>query len=123
MTEPKIESKTYRGGCHCGKVRFEVELALGELAACNCSICSRRGWLLAFAPKSAFRLLEGEDAMTDYQFHERAVHHLFCSTCGVSSWTWGVTKTGAEMVTVNARCLDDVEFEKLPVKHYDGKHL
>ncbi len=116
------ETKTYTGGCHCGKVRFEVDLALDGLAACNCSICSRRGWLLAFAPKSSFRLLSGEDAMTDYQFHSKNVHHLFCSTCGVSSWTWGKNK-GVEMVTVNARCLDGVDFEKLPVKHYDGKHL
>lgn len=116
------DTKTYTGGCHCGAVRFEVDLAIESLASCNCSICSRRGWLLAFGPKDKFRLLKGEGATTEYQFGKKKVHHLFCSTCGVASWGHGIGPNGPT-VSINARCLDDFDVEKFSVRHFDGKHL
>jgi len=113
----------YTGGCHCGKVRFEVEMDLKEVASCNCSICSKKGSLLAFVPSESFKLLSGEGDLKDYQFNKRVIHHYFCSTCGVSSFSKGIGPDGKEMQAINVRCLDNVDFEKLPVTRFDGKSL
>jgi len=71
-----MAEKTYTGGCHCGSVRYEVALELGELLACNCSICSKTGSLLAFAPAARFSLRAGADQLSDYQFAGKRIHHL-----------------------------------------------
>lgn len=115
------ETKSYPGGCHCGKVRFDVVLELGEVVACNCSICSKMGWRLALAPAERFTLHSGEGEICDYQFGRKHIHHLFCSTCGVHSFGRGATPDGKRMVSINVRCLDGVDAEALPVKHFDGR--
>jgi hypothetical protein len=103
-------------------VRYEVSLELGEVAACNCSRCGKIGSLFAFAPAADFRLLSGEDATTEYLFNHRAIHHLFCSTCGVESFARGThPSNGAAMVAINARCLDGVDIGTLKVKQVDGR--
>ncbi len=117
------ESKTYTGGCHCGKVRYEISTSLGGVAACNCSICSLRGWLLTFVAPEQFKLLKGEGELTDYQFGKKNVHHLFCKTCGTASFSHGKKPNGDGVYSINVRCLDGVDVNELPVKHYDGKHL
>jgi hypothetical protein len=112
---------THRGGCHCGAVRYQVEIDLTKpVTQCNCSICGRTGTLLSFVPAEAFKLEKGEDALTDYQFGKRHIHHLFCRTCGVRSFARGQGPKGP-MVAINTRCLDDVDPMALPVQHFDGK--
>ncbi|HEY3498716.1 MAG TPA: GFA family protein [Polyangiaceae bacterium] len=112
----------YTGSCHCGKVRYEVELDLATpVISCNCSMCGRSGTLLTFVPAERFTLLSGEDALTDYQFNRHAIHHLFCSTCGIKSFAKGVAPNGAETRAVNARCLEGVDLQSLTVKDFDGK--
>jgi len=91
--------------------------------ACNCSICSRAGWLLAFAGGDAFRLLSGEDMLSDYQFHNKRIHHYFCSSCGIRSFSRGTNKDGSPSVAVNLRCLEGVEASVLPVHNFDGASL
>src|SRR5688572_11007389 len=115
------ETKTYTGGCHCGKVRYEVTTALGSVLSCNCSMCGRKGTLLAFVGEDAFKLLSGADATTDYQFNKHNIHHLFCSTCGISSYGWGTGKNGQKMYSINARCLDDVDLSGIEETKVDGK--
>lgn len=115
--------KTYHGGCQCGAVRYDVTLELGEVISCNCSRCGRLGSLLAFAPARDFKLIAGEGATTDYQFNKRAIHHLFCSTCGIQSFARGSMPDGAEMIAVNVRCLDDVDVGELTVKAVDGRRF
>ncbi len=115
------EETTYTGGCHCGAVRYRVELKLEGVLTCNCSICSKAGTMLAFAPAAKFQLERGEDVLTDYQFGKKALHHLFCSRCGVRSFGRGVGPGGVEMVAVNVRCLDGVDLEALPIHRHDGK--
>lgn len=112
----------YQGSCHCQKVRFEVELKLDSVMECNCSVCSRRGSLLAFAPEADFRLLAGENELTDYQFGAKTLHHLFCSTCGIFPFARG-ENNGQAMRAINTRCLEGVDLAKVPVTHYDGKHV
>ncbi len=73
--------------------------------------------------EDAFKLLSGEDALTDYQFNKHNIHHLFCSTCGVKSFGRGTAPDGKKMVAINARCLEGVDPEKLSVQHFDGKAL
>lgn len=117
------EPKTYSGGCHCGSVRYEVDADLSRVMACNCSICRKRGAMLTFVPADKFRLGSGADALTDYQFNKKIVHHLFCKTCGVGSFARGLGPNGAEMIAINVRCLDDVELEGLTVVPFDGASL
>ncbi|MBS0528251.1 MAG: GFA family protein [Proteobacteria bacterium] len=112
----------HHGGCQCGKVRFRVELALGEVYACNCSRCGRLGSLLAFAPIDKFSLLSGEDALQSYEFNKHVIKHKFCKICGIESFAIGrAPKTRGEMAAVNVRCLDDIDIGALTVKQVDGK--
>jgi hypothetical protein len=110
----------YTGGCHCGKVRYDVSLELGKVISCNCSMCGRKGTLLTFAPASAFKLISGEDALTSYKFNKHIIDHLFCSTCGVTSFARG-KKGDQPMVAINARCLDGVDVATLHIQQFDGK--
>lgn len=116
-------TKTHTGGCHCGAVRYEVETDLAKLVTCNCSLCQKAGWMLTFVPASQFKLLEGEDALTDYQFNKKVIHHLFCQTCGVRSFSRGVAPDGTETYAVNVRCLDNVDFSELNPIAFDGKSI
>jgi hypothetical protein len=116
------ESKTYRGSCHCGKVKYDVELDLsGPVLACNCSMCGRTGSLMTFVSEDKFKLLSGEESLSDYQFNKKQIHHLFCNNCGVRSFARGVGPGGVSMCMINARCLDGVDPLTLELKHYDGK--
>lgn len=113
--------KTHQGGCHCGAVRYRVEIDLSKpVTQCNCSICSRTGTLLSFVPASGFTLEKGEDSLTDYQFNRKVIHHLFCKRCGVRSFARGEGPKGPA-VAINTRCLDDVDLATLNVQHFDGK--
>lgn len=114
------ETETYEGSCHCGAVRYEVTMAPPERAfAGNCSICSRAGWLLAFVPADSFRMLSGEDVVSDYQFGKHSIHHHFCPTCGVRSYSRGKKPSGEEMVAINLRCVTGLDPTKLEVETYD----
>lgn len=111
----------HAGGCQCGKVRFEVEVDLSSTFACNCSRCGRLGTILAFTPEANFTLLRGEEALTEYLFNKHAIHHLFCATCGVQSFSRGARPDGSKMVAINARCLDGVEVDELSPTKIDGR--
>ena len=116
--------KTYTGGCHCGAVRFEVDAAIEQGIACNCSMCRRRGWLLGFTAADHFRLASGGDNLAEYRFNKHAIAHLFCKTCGVAAFSRGEQpKTGQDMVALNLRCLDGLDIEAVPVRHVDGASL
>ena len=94
----------YKGGCHCGRVQFEVESAPDPiLSECNCSICRMSGYLHLIVPKAAFRLVQGDDALTTYQFNTGTAKHMFCRHCGVKSFY--VPRSHPEGVSVNGRCL------------------
>ena len=118
-----MSEETYQGSCHCGAVTYEVAIDLPQVVSCNCSICSKKGTLLAFAPKAKFNLKSGDEHLTDYQFGKKAIHHLFCNTCGVTPFGLGSMPDGTEMAAVNVRCLEGVDFESIPVHHYDGKSI
>ena len=88
--------------------------------SCNCSMCGRSGTLLAFVPAAQFKLLSGEDVLTDYQFNKHVIHHLFCRVCGIKSFARGKGPNG-ETVAINVRTLDGVDAFHIPSKNIDGK--
>ncbi|QQR89765.1 MAG: GFA family protein [Myxococcales bacterium] len=113
----------YSGGCHCGTVRYEVEMEIEKVISCNCSICSKKAHLLAFVPEDNFKLLSGDSDLQDYQFAKKTIHHYFCKHCGVSSFGAGTMPNGPVARAINIRCLDNVDINDYPVTHYDGKSL
>ena len=116
------DTKTYQGGCKCGAVRYEVALDLSKpVISCNCSMCGRAGTLLTFVPADQFKLLSGEDSLTDFQFNKHVIHHLFCKVCGIKSFARGKGRDGSPTVSINTRCLDDVDISKLNITQFDGK--
>ena len=109
----------HRGGCHCGRVRFEVQAPQRiEVQECNCSMCSKCGYLHLIVPGSRFRLLQGEEALTSYRFNTGVAEHLFCSVCGVKAFY--VPRSHPEGYSVNARCLDAGTMQELTVVPFDG---
>jgi hypothetical protein len=118
----RVMPQTHAGGCQCGKVRYEVQMDIGEVIACNCSRCGRLGTLLAFAPEAQFKLLSGADDLTQYNFNKHIIDHKFCSSCGVESFALGThPKTGARMAAINVRCIDGVDVDALKVRKVDGR--
>jgi hypothetical protein len=112
--------QTYTGGCHCGRVRFEVLATLERVVECNCSICTRKGYLHLIVPTERFRLLSGEDALTAYRFGSMTARHHFCRHCGVASYY--VPRSHPDGIDVNVRCLDGVDLAALRIEPFDGRH-
>jgi len=113
--------KKHTGGCHCGRVRFEVTApARIEIGECNCSMCSRTGYQHLVVKQEQFRLLQGEDALTAYRFNTQQAKHLFCRHCGIKSFY--VPRSHPDGISVNARCLDPGSFEIAGVRKIDGRN-
>ena len=111
----------YQGSCHCGQVAFEVEGELTGVMSCNCSMCQRKGTLMWFVPRAALALLTPPENMATYTFNKHVIQHRFCKHCGIQSFAWGKDPRGNEMAAINLRCLEDFEFESIPVKQVNGK--
>jgi len=112
----------YQGGCHCGAVRFEVETELTYVAECNCSICTKKGALHHRVAADRFRLLQGEEALTLYQFGTRTARHYFCKHCGIAPY--GNPRLDPESISINIRCLDGIDVDSLEIQRipFDGRN-
>lgn len=113
---------TWRGGCHCGRIAFEVDGEIGGVIDCNCSHCRLKGCLLWFVPRQQLRLVTPEAAMSTYRFNRHAIAHHFCPNCGVAPYADG-ERDGQRLAAVNVRCLAGVELEELDITHVDGRSL
>lgn len=110
-----------RGTCHCGSVQFEVDLPTGfdDLSRCNCSMCARRGAVVTSVPLSAFRILQGAENLTLYQFNTKTAEHYFCSTCGI--YTHHRRRSNPNQFGVNVACIEGVNpFELGDIPTTDG---
>jgi hypothetical protein len=110
--------KTYDGGCHCGRVRYRVKADLASVTSCNCSICTKKGFLHLIVPRDRFELLSGADDLATYEFNTRTAKHHFCRTCGIHSFY--VPRSDPDMIDVNVRCLADVDTAGLIPTSFDG---
>lgn len=115
---------SYEGSCHCGSVAFTVSGDAPAYAiSCNCSHCSRKGFLLSFIPASQFSLSSGEDALKDYFFNKHSIKHRFCTNCGCQAFGEGRMPDGSEMVAVNLRCVPEIDIDSLAIQKVDGASM
>jgi len=109
----------HKGGCHCGRVRFEVQApAVIEATHCNCSICRKSGYLHLIVANADFHLLDGEDSLTTYSFNTGVAKHRFCRHCGVKSFY--IPRSHPDGVSVNVHCLDPETVEAVNITDFDG---
>ena len=112
--------RIFEGGCHCGSVRFRVTADLDRVTDCNCSICTKKGFLHLIVAPAQFELLSGKEHLTTYQFNTKVAKHTFCKVCGVHPFY--VPRSDPDKIDVNVRCLDGVDLAALSIKHFDGRH-
>ncbi len=110
----------YEGSCHCGRIAFEVEGEIGQVYDCNCSMCRRRGGLLAAFPREALQLKTPVEQLSSYRFNSERIAHHFCANCGIAPFSEGKGADGAAMAMVNVRCLPAVDLAGLEVVAVDG---
>lgn len=111
----------YLGACHCGNITFEVEGDIDSLVGCNCSICTKRGYLLWFTQRDKVVLKNSSADMGTYMFNKKVIKHHFCPQCGCAPLGFGVDQNGNETAAINARCLEDFDLSSVPVHYYDGR--
>jgi hypothetical protein len=115
----KPNERTYRGGCHCGRIRFEVKGALDRVSECNCSICTKKGYVHWIVERGAFRLLTPSDNIAAYTFNTKVAKHLFCPNCVASFY---IPRSDPDRIDVNVRCLEGVNASKLEHDYFDGRN-
>jgi len=110
----------HSGGCHCGRVRFEVSAPANlEVADCNCSICSRFAFLHLIVPAASFKLLRGREHLSTYTFNTGVAKHHFCSHCGVKSFY--IPRSHPDGVSVNVRCIDTGTIASMTITPFNGQ--
>ncbi|MES2130343.1 MAG: GFA family protein [Pseudomonadota bacterium] len=112
--------QTYHGGCHCGRVRFELQARLDHVVECNCSICRMRGALWHGSSDAGLRIVKGQEELALYQFNTNTARHYFCRHCGIHPFAR--PRIAPQAWVVNVRCLDGVDLASLPMRPFDGQH-
>ena len=111
----------HTGGCHCGAVQFQVQAPVDlDVTECNCSICSKSGYLHLIVSRQDFHLLTGEQSLSTYTFDTHEARHLFCRTCGIKSFY--IPRSHPDGVSVNLRCLDSGTVKSVNVQQFDGRN-
>ncbi len=113
----------YKGGCHCGRIAFEVEGEIGKVIDCNCSMCRRKGSLLWFVPRASLELATPEQDAAEYLFNRHVIRHRFCPTCGMHPYAIGTDRQGNAMAAINVRCLEGIDLARLEIQPFDGAAL
>jgi hypothetical protein len=111
---------TFTGGCHCGAVRFRATVRRRRVSECNCSMCTKKGFLHVIVPKEDFELVSGGDHLLTYRFNTGVAAHHFCRTCGIHSFY--VPRSHPDGFSVNARCLDDAPADWYDLEPFDGQN-
>jgi hypothetical protein len=111
---------SWTGGCHCDRVRFRVMADLDGVTDCNCSVCTKKGFLHLIVPPEQFELLSGADDIATYQFNTGTAKHMFCRQCGIHPFY--VPRSDPDKIDVNVRCLDDVNIAALTIQPFDGRN-
>lgn len=114
------QETVYNGGCHCGGVRFRVTVRNQTAIDCNCSICTKKGFLHVIVPQADFQLLKGADLLSTYTFNTQQARHVFCRHCGIHSFYY--PRSHPDGVDVNLRCLDGDPLDQFQIEHFDGQN-
>lgn len=112
---------SHHGSCHCGRIAFEVEGEFDAAMECNCSHCSRKGYLLWFVPREHLHVSTPESDMASYRFNKHVIDHRFCPHCGCAPFGLGAGPDGKPMAAINVRCLEDVALDTLKRVPIDGR--
>jgi hypothetical protein len=121
MADPAASVTVYRGGCHCGRVAYEVVGPIqGRVSECNCSICTKKGYLHWIIPRERFRLLTSWEDLSTYTFNTHTAKHHFCPQCGVASFY--IARSDPNMIDVNLRCVEGIDLAALKLAHFDGRN-
>lgn len=113
--------KTCAGSCHCGAVRFEIDSDFPELTTCDCSLCKRRSATMVKVHESQFRLLSGQDSLTEYRFHTRTATHYFCKSCGI--YPFHRKRITPDFYGINVACLENFDPAGIPVRVAAGAEM
>lgn len=120
MNSAVTHTIAHAGGCHCGRVRFEVRApAQLNVTDCNCSMCAKSGYLHLIVTADDFTLLQGADHLTEYTFNTGAAKHLFCKVCGIKSFY--VPRSHPDGFSINAHCLDAGTVAGMTIKPFNGQ--
>jgi hypothetical protein len=117
------DKKSVRGSCHCQAVSYVLAAVPTTGIACNCSICRRKGHLLAFFAPAQFTLETPRDRLSTYTFNKQVIQHHFCKTCGCAPFAEGRTPDGREMIAINLRCVEDFDLASVEIREFDGASL
>jgi hypothetical protein len=113
----------HKGSCHCGRIAFEVAGSFEHAIECNCSHCSRKGYLLWFAPREQLEVTAGKETLANYTFNKHVIQHHFCPTCGCAPFGFGADPSGKPTAAVNVRCLKGIDLASLKRVPFDGRSL
>jgi hypothetical protein len=111
----------HAGSCHCGKISYEIDGEIDRVIDCNCSHCSRKGYLLWFVPRENLRFSSGDTELATYTFNRHQIRHHFCPVCGAAPFGFGEHPPGSQVAAVNVRCLHGVDLSKLETVQVDGR--
>lgn len=112
---------TCAGGCHCGRVKIEVDIPQNIVVhRCSCSICRKSGYLHLIVEADQFNLLSGGESLTEYQFHTGVARHLFCKHCGIKSFY--VPRSHPQGFSVNLNCIELADEIAVTIEEFDGRN-
>ena len=112
--------KWYSGGCHCGKIRFQVQLGNSQVIRCNCSICRKKGYLHLIVPPEQFQLLQGQESLSTYKFNTQTAIHKFCRHCGIHPFY--TPRSHPQDIDVNVNALDQDLSSMIEISEFDGQN-
>jgi hypothetical protein len=117
------QAQKHRGSCHCGDVRFSVEVDATKGGRCNCSVCTKVGVTSALVKPAAFQLLSDPSRFSSYEWGAKISERYFCKRCGVHAFGRGhLAEVGGDYVSVNLNCLDDIDVSDVAISYWDGRH-
>ncbi|MDY6784217.1 MAG: GFA family protein [Cyanobacteriota bacterium] len=118
--DERSKSRTHEGGCHCGAIRFQVEIDKYEAIECNCSICRKKGFIHLIVGRDRFKLLQGTEQLATYTFNTGVARHSFCRICGIHAFYR--PRSHPDAIDVNVRCLDEDILSRFKIEPFDGVH-
>lgn len=113
----------YKASCHCGKVTLEIDGQVDQGLSCNCSLCSRKGSLLWFVPRSQVAWLTPEANASTYTFNKHVIKHRFCPACGIHPYAEANDRSGNPTVAINLRCVEGLDLNAQKIAQFDGRAL